>query len=654
MIFLDFETRSECDLKKAGSWAYSQHPSTEVLCMAWAVEDGPVKLWTPYQVVPFYFHEKITPDTMAFDAAFPVMTEFEAHNSFFEKAIWKNIMVPKAAWPEIPDKNWSCSAAKASAHSLPRALDKAGSALGLSIQKDQEGKRIMMKLCKPRKPTKNNPAVWHEDPADYQKLYEYCMDDVRAERALSKALRDLNPMEQKIWHLDQKINERGLRVDMEAVEAAMDITAKYIEKGNAVLPDWTDGAVSKATENAKLLKWVQSKGVQTDNITKDTVTALRQDINVPLLVQDVLEIRQKLGKTSVAKYKAIAAAVCQDGRLRGLLVYYGGHTGRWAGMIFQPHNLPVNKFKGNVDDYFNILKMGSLDTFELCYPDVMETISYLIRPLIIPSEGKLLFGGDYKAIEAMALLWLCGDEIGLNIFREGKDIYKDLASTIFRKPVNEITKEERQLGKQGILGLGYQMGAQRFQDTCASYGIKIDIDMAERVKTTYREKYSRVVRLWHNQEGAAMKAIQTKKFVRCGKIGWGIEGDFLYCKLPSKRLMAYYDPKIETVEVPWGTKEAITYWAVNSVTKKWEKHKTYGGKIVENITQAVARDLLAHSMLECEDAGYEIVLHVHDEIMAEKEDGSAEEFGELMMGKPDWAEEIPIDVDPWEGKRYLK
>lgn len=607
--------------------------------MAWAIDDGEVHLWLPGDPFP----------------PLNLDEEMEGHNVGFEKAIWKNIMVPEYGWPEVPDKLWSCSAAKCAAHSLPRALDKAGKALGLSIQKDQEGKRIMMKLCKPRTPTKNNPAIWHEDPADYKKLYEYCMDDVRAERAISKALRELHPQERKVWQLDQKINERGITVDMDAVRAAIKISSEYVDKVNTPLAEITGGAVNKATENARLLSWVRLQGVSAINIAKSTVVELLKE-DLPDKVRQVLLIRQKLGKTSVAKYKSILKAICNDGRLRDLLMYHGGHCGRWTGKIFQPQNLPRNHFKGDIETYFKILKLENSDTFELLYPDVMETISFLIRPLLIPSKGKTLFWGDYAAIEARVLVWLAGDEEALGIFRSGKDIYKELAVDIFRIKPEDIAKDsmERQLGKQGILGLGYQCGAERFQGTCKDYGIEIDLALAEKIKNTYRQKYHKVVQLWADQEAAAKKAIRTGKFIRSGEIGWCVDGDFLFCKLPSGRLMAYYKPKIKVVDVPWGQKATITYMGVNSKTKQWEEHRTYGGKIVENIAQGVARDLLTNSMLECEGAGYEILLHVHDEIISEKDEGSADEFQKLMMKKPEWAKEIPIDVEGWSGERYLK
>ena len=224
MIYLDFETRSKADLKKVGAWKYSMHPSTEVLCMAWAIDDGEVQLWKPGDEAPLFIRKPKDIDELLIKTFLDLSTDtYEAHNAFFERAIWTNVL----KWGPV---NWTCSAAKCAAHSLPRALDKAGEALGLTIQKDQEGKRIMMKMCRPRKPSKHNPSVWHEDPEDFEKLYKYCMDDVRAERALSKALKPLNKIEQKVWALDQKINERGINVDMEAVKAAIQVSVELSQK----------------------------------------------------------------------------------------------------------------------------------------------------------------------------------------------------------------------------------------------------------------------------------------------------------------------------------------------------------------------------------------------------------------------------------------
>ena len=635
MIHLDVETRSKCDLKNKGAVAYAAHPSTEVICMAWAVDDGPINLWKMGEVLP----------------EFPADEIYAAHNAGFEDAIFKHTL-------KLPPLNWVCSAAKCAAHSLPRALGKAADALGLDVRKDEDGKRVMMQLCKPRKPSKADPNEWHTPetyPEKFEALYAYNKDDVAVERAIDKELRDLNPLEQKVWALDQKINERGIRVDIEAVKASIKVSNDYSLLGNERMAVVTNGAVSKATEAKKLTEWIRSKGINMNGVTKqEVIDTLNMDL--PADVKEALEIRQKLGKTSVAKYKKIINAVSDDDRLHGLLLYHGAHTGRWTGMRVQPQNFPRRKDKGDLDTYFRVLKQTP-DSFGLFYPDVMDMVSQMLRPCIIASEGTSLYGGDYASIEARVLLWLADDERALNVFRNGGDIYRDLASTIYKIPAEEIGQDskERQLGKQGILLSGFGGGAGSFFDTCQSYGIKISMEEAKVVVETYRNKYPKVKSMWYAQERAALQAVKTSRYVSCGKIGWGKSGDFLLCKLPSKRLLAYYSPKIEARETPWGDmKDCLTYMGVNSVTRKFERMHTYGGKIVENITQGVARDLLAEAMLAVEDGGYDIVMHTHDEITGEHSDGSIEEFEKLMCTLPDWGLDIPVAVEGWENERYIK
>jgi len=635
MIYIDFETRSRVDLKKVGAWVYSLHPSTEILCMAWAVDDGPVQIWSPEM-----------------DLSFPSGHNFEAHNAFFEKSIWQNIMVDRHQFSEIPYDQWHCSAALCAAHSLPRGLDAACKALDLPVQKNMDGHKLMLKMSKPRKPTKNDQSEWHEKFDDYEKLLEYCRDDVRAERALSKALRPLSTMEREVWLLDQKINMRGVRVDVAAARAAHGFATGYTEKIASRLPFVTHGEVKTPGQIAKIRKFCSSRGVELEGLSKDIVAeALAGDL--PDVVRDVLEIRSLLGKSSVKKYDKILQSVAPDERIRDLLMYHGAGTGRWSGKGFQPQNLPRNNFTGDTEQYFEILKDSDLDTFEFCYEEVMDTISSNIRGCLIPSEGMTMFGGDYRAIEARVVLWLAGDERALQVFRDGGDIYIDLAKTIYGK--QKISKEERFLGKQGVLGCGYQMGAKKFQDTCAGYGVEISLEVAKKVVTAYREKYHKVAALWRTQETAVKEAITTGNYVKRDGIGWGKHEDFLYCKLPSGRLIAYYDPKLEIRETSWGeNKLTITYMAVDSQTKKWVRTSSYGGKIVENVVQGIARDLMAHAMLKIEANGFDVLLTIHDEIIAEAENGTIKNFEALMESRPDWALTIPTEVEGWSGKRYLK
>lgn len=650
-IYIDFETRSECDLKKAGAWAYAQHPSTEILCMAWVEYNHHPQLWTP--------HEDDR-GQLPFDISAGI--QLESHNAFFEAAIWENIMVPKYGWEPIPQEQWSCSAAKCAAHSLPRALDQAGAALLLDVRKNQEGKALMMKMCKPRKATKLDKSKWHEKPEDFEKLYAYCKDDVLAEMALSRSLRPLNETETKVWQLDQQINKRGIAVDMEAVERCIDYSDRYAKEMNEPLSELTGGVVTAATQTKRIVEWAQTQGANLDSVKKEDLEDALANPALPERVREVLEVRKKVGKTSVAKYKKIKLAANKDNRLMGLFRYCGAGPGRWAGQIVQSQNLPrpaltdKGKIKYEVETCINIMKQGSYDTFKLCYPDVMDAVSSCIRGMFICTEGKTLFGGDYSSIEARVLPWLAGDDSALDVFRSGRDVYKDMATDIYGILYEAVTKTQRQLGKQAILGLGYQMGAERFVDTCAQYGIVISIEEAQRIVDIYRDKYCLIKKFWYDMEAAAIKAFKNKgSFVKNGKIGWGMDGDFLCCKLPSKRLISYYKPELGKVTTPWGKKKSqLSYMHLDSMTRKFVRTSTYGGKIVENITQGVARDVMVEGMFKLEDAGYQIVMHTHDETMSEKAEGSVEEYERLMGTNPAWGLDIPLVVEGWTGNRYGK
>lgn len=648
MILIDFETRSKADIKRTGAARYAEDPSTSVLCLAYAIKGNPVQLWMPGEDMPRDLNYYIG-----------YGWNVEAHNSFFEKMIWRNIMVPKFGWPEIPDKQWRCSASRAAVLALPRALDMVGAALALPIQKSQEGKRIMLKLCRPRTATKNDASEWNMDRADFKTLYEYCKQDVEAERALGKAIPELSPSELEVWRLDQKINERGIRVDIESVKSALIIIEQYTARLLKEFQELTGGAIESPTQRDKVLGWLREEGVHIKGLTKNDIIDTLED-KIGALPNEkakrVMQIRQELSKTSTAKYKAILDAACKDQKLRDTLMYHGASTGRWTGKAIQPQNLPKNTQKISLGTYFQILKNQDLETFELCYPQVMEVLSSTIRGLFIPSNGYTFFGGDYSAIEARVLFWLAGEEKGLDMFRRGEDLYKDLAATIYQKNVLTVTPNEREMGKRGILGAGYGLGHKKFRETTMAFArTEITEELAMRVIDAYRTKYARVVSFWHHQESAMHQCIVTKQPITHGRISWEMKDKFLFCILPSGRKLAYYDPKIESHLTPWGDNKAtVTYMAVNSLTKQWGREKTYGGKITENLTQAVARDIMAEALLRIDKSGYQPVLTVHDELLCEKQKGSVEEFVSLMTVQPIWAKGLPIKAEGWSGNRYSK
>jgi DNA polymerase len=401
------------------------------------------------------------------------------------------------------------------------------------------------------------------------------------------------------------------------------------------------------------MDWIKSQGVDMPNMTQSTVSHTLTNCKLPDNVRRLLEIRQQLSKTSTAKYQALNIATDINGRLRDLLLYHAASTGRWGGRMFQPQNLPRGNVK-NVDECIEILSTRDIHTLKRRYSDVMGAISSCLRGMIIAKKGHNLIVADYSSIESRIVLWLANDEAALKKYRNKVDLYVDMAMHIYKK--NDISENERHLGKTTILGCSYGMGHKRFKETCKSQGLEISDETAELAVWAYRQTYKLVRQMWYNQEKAAIKATKSKKLISCGIVKWGVVGEFLYCRLPSGRCLAYHKPEVVEVKKFNEAKEQLTYLGTNSITSKYERQGTWGGKLVENITQAVARDVLAEAMIRCEKAGYKIVLSVHDELVAEVPVGfgSSEGFIDLMTVLPSWAEGCPIEAEGWRGMRYRK
>ena len=654
MITIDFETRSTCDLRKAGAWMYSRHPSTEILCMAYRWEhpkglflanlysyhDSETHIWIPTERFPDGFENQ----------------DLEAHNAFFEYCIWNNVGVPKYGFPPVALEAFSCSAAKAAAQSLPRALNKAGEALNLTVQKDESGKLVMLQMCKPRTPTKNNPSVWYDDDARFQKLYAYCIQDVEAEHALSGVLPPLNEIEQKVFELDAKVNLRGVYIDIETVKKVLRLLPEYTLAQNEKVEAITHSELDSTTRISASLHWIASNQYDMANLTKAAVSMALADPDLPENVRQFLKIRQQLSKSSTKKYESLLHITDTDSRARGLLMYHGASTGRWAGKHFQPQNIPRGTIP-NVDLAVDVLKHGSLaDIFILYGDNFMNLVSSCLRPMIMAAPKHNLFVADYASIEARVLVWLAQDTKGLQLFNKNKDLYIDMAASIYGVDANKVTKQQRSLGKIAILGLGYGMSAKKFTETCDSFGIRIEQSLGDKVVRTYRAKYDLIVSYWRALEGAAKKSIQYETQQDCHHVSFIYKEDNLLCRLPSGRYLVYNQAKVEALQSPWGLRNQITFMNSNPTTRKWERQTTYGGKLCENVCQAVARDILAEALLRCEEGGYPVVLHVHDEIIAEVKQGigSLAEFINLMCVLPSWASNLPIKAEGWIGKRYKK
>lgn len=630
-ISLDFETYSECDIRKAGAYAYADHPTTEVLCMAWAVDDGAPELWTPDQPPPQRLFALIKGGGAT----------VWAWNSFFEMCIWNLVL----KWEEVPIEQWRDTAALAAAQAYPRALGKCGEALGLEgdAAKDKRGKILIQRCCKPYR----GDRVIDKDL--YAELYDYCLQDVVAEREIRRRLRNLRGLENEVWETDQRINWRGVRLDEKSIENALEIIDKHTETLNAKVFQLTNGELDNTASRAKSLHWINAQGYQMDSYDKATVESALLDSDCPTPIKKFLEIRQALSKSSTKKYESMRSVLGRDGRAHGVLLYHGAATGRWAGRHFQPQNLP----RPTIEDTDAAIEQMNSRKPEDIDGEPMEALSSCLRGMLIASQDHRLMCADYSSIEARALAWLADHQAVLDVFRDGKDIYKFTASTMYRTPYNEVDKEQRFVGKVATLALGYQGGVRAFQKMAEVYGADVDEYQAIKIRNDWRKANNPICMLWVNTERAARNAVSYKgqKYKAAkGEFKW-VAGDLLF-KLPSGRVLSFPEAKL----VAGDRDMDLVYSGMNNHTHKWGEIRAYGGSLVQSITQAVARDLLAESVLRLEKAGYLVVLHVHDEIVADvpKDFGSLQEFERLMCELPNWAEGLPVDAEGYESERYRK
>ncbi len=674
-VHLDFETRSKISVADVGPWRYSLDPSTTVLCLCYKKSDSAkdmVSVITKKDFENYFDNRVLAGGIIPFSPGLANINRlvalaenpnvrFYAHNSMFEYCMWNNILAKVYGFPELKDfDRWECTASKAATHALPRALGACAKALHLSEEKDETGKRIMMKLSRPKKPSKKDPSIWCDNPEDFKTLYKYCEQDVIVESAIDNAIPELNSFEREIWKLDQRINSRGIKIDVETLDIAIRFVDTFKNKLNDELCYLTGGLVSKASEVKRLTEYLH------DFVDKKDLPSLNAaSINEYLAnctdskIKRILEIRQQAGKSSTSKLEKIKMCICPDNKVRDILVYHGASTGRWAGAGIQVQNFPRGAEEYDIDSVIETIKLNNYDVFATVYPNVIDAISASLRGFLIADTGKDFIAADYSNIESRVLFWVAGCDKGLTAFKHGTDIYCELATEIYKRKITKKDKEERQLGKTGVLGCGYQMGADRFKAQVKTMtGMDITRETADLVVKTYRATYPEVVACWYAQERAAIKAVKERgQLIKEGPIMWKVQGQFLYCRLPSGRCIAYAEPQIKPIETSWGeVKEQLTFMGVNSLSKKWERQHTYGGSIVENIVQATARDLMAYGMKNVEAKGYKIAMTVHDEVVASVDEGcgDVQEFETLLSTIPQWAKGCPVKAEGWRGKRYRK
>lgn len=729
---VDFETYSEAGFvwdEESGKWVclpraaqrkkgitvvgaarYAEHPTTEVLSLAYDLKDGRGRRhWKPSDPPPDDLFAHILTGGL-----------LEAWNVGFERHIWEKVCVPRMGWPAVARSQWRCAMAKARAHALPGALDNAAAVLGTEARKDKDGTRLLNRFSIPRNPTKGDPRFRirpEDDPADAARLYSYNIRDIAAEAELSSLTPDLQPEELEWWQVDQEINARGVQVDTESIEACAAIVDAALGRYNGELKELTDGTVAAASEIQRLSGWLGGLGVHVLSLDEEHVEETLKRSDLPPSARRALEIRALIGSASVKKLFAMRNTVCADGRIRDLFAYHGARTGRCTGHGPQPTNLPNHgpavarcaacgrhhSARSNcpwcgaiaappttewnpsaVEDALAIMRTGSLDCAEMFFGEALPAVSGCLRGLFVAAPGHDLICSDYSAIEAVVLAELAGETWRQEVFRTHGKIYEMSAAKISGVPFEEFLRHKEEtghhhplrktLGKVAELASGYggwigawkAFGADSFMSE----------DEMRSAILAWREASPAIVEFWggqsrgfgyqrraemYGQEGAAVSAVlyPGQEFTSHG-FRWLMRGDALYCRLLSGRYLTYHRPRLRPSERRAG-EWSLSYEGWNTNPKYgavgWVRMDTYAGKLTENLVQATARDLQRHALVAQERAGYRIVLHVYDENVAEVPEGwgSVEEFEAIMSETPPWAAGWPVRArGGWRGKRYRK
>ena len=656
-LSIDIETRSSVDIGKAGAYKYAQSPDFEILLFAYQWNNDPVKiidLKNGEQLSCWLMQALTDPSVIK-----------HAYNAAFE---WYCL---NRADYETPIDQWRCTMAHGLYCGYTAGLDATGKAIGLPQDKQKltTGRALIRYFCVPCKPTKSNGGrtwnqPWH-DTDKWDLFKEYCCQDVVTEHEILKRL-DLFPMpeeEERLWQMDVLMNAYGVRVDTELIEGAL-----YIDQISA--QRLTDEAIKltgldNPNSTAQLLKWLQDNDTEADNLKKDTVSELLKG-QPPENVQRVLEIRQQLGKTSIKKYVAMDVQKGEGDRIRGLTQYYGGNrTGRYAGRLTQMQNLPRNYLK-TLDYARNLVKAKNYDGVKILYGNVPDTLSQLIRTAFVPSEGHKFVVADFSAIEARVIAWLAGEQWVNEVFAGHGKIYEATAAQMFGIPIERIVKgnpeyEYRAKGKVATLALGYQGGPGALIRMHALENGLTEEELPEIVKR-WRAANPRIRDLWYAIEQAVVTVMQTAQPQGVNGLIFALEGDLIYgqsfftVRLPSGRKLYYVKPFLRDVEDPQGRlKPALHYYGVSQQSKKWVVNHTYGGKMVENIVQAIARDCLAVTLERIAAKGLQVVFHVHDEVIIDAPiETTVDEICDLMAEPIPWAPGLVLKGAGFENGYYMK
>ena len=642
-LSIDIETFCSTPLPKSGVYRYVESPDYEILLFGYSVDGGPV------HVVDLANGEKIPTRVLAALTDDSIL-KF-AHNSAFERICLSRFLnLPAGTY--LSPASWRCTMVWAATMGLPLSLEGVGTVLGLEKQKLTEGKELIKYFCQPCAPTKSNGGRTRNlpihAPDKWAAFKRYNVRDVEAELAIQAKLAKF-PVPEFVcdeYHLDQEINDRGVALDLTLVEEAIRMDARSRTELTDAMKRLTDLDNPNSVQQMK--DWLAENGMETDTLGKKAVTELLK--TAPPELADVLSLRQQLAKSSVKKYQAMDNAVCADGRARGMFQFYGANrTGRWAGRLIQIHNLPQNHLP-DLEQARGLVRIGDYYAVKMLYEDVPDTLSQLIRTAFVPKPGSRFIVADFSAIEARVIAWLAGETWRQEVFENGGDIYCASASQMFKVPVEKhgANGHLRQKGKLAELGLGYGASVGALKAMGA-----LEMGLAEEelrpLVDAWRKSNPKIVKLWWDVDRAAMEAVRNKQIATTHGIQFSCQSGMLFIYLPSGRKLAYVKPRI--AENKFGG-QCITYEGVGA-TKKWERIESYGPKFVENIVQAIARDLLCCAMLTLRDCA--IVMHIHDEIVIEaNEDLPLQAVCEQMGKTPPWAEGLLLNADGFTCEFYQK
>jgi len=651
MIYIDFECYSEANIKTEGGMKYIQHPSTQIICLAYAFDNEPVELWNVGKPIPRLLLDRAASGESIY-----------AFNVMFDYRVWNYVGHRDFNFPLLTKEQLVDVQALCCSYQLPQNLDDAGHALKIANKKLSTGTALINKCCVPNKKGEQPLPDTVDMRRAFKDLFNYCAMDVEAMREIVKKLprHELIPREEPIWLMTQDMNEEGLPVDMDTVHLVNKYLNDYIEENIKVLPIWTDGKITKPTQTTRIKSWCEQQGYPIPNVQAETLEHILEENDVPPKVRQVLELRQEFGSTSVAKFKKIIAQEYQ-GKVFDNLRYHGAGTGRWTGQGFQMHNLP----RAKTDDPEGLIQQFKEGVVE----KPVQAAKTLIRPVIKAPEGYTLMVADYSAIENYLLAWAASDYRAIDLLVSGQSQYIDMAAARFNVPYDQVTDDQKFLGKQIILGCGYGMGGKKFKTT-AKLRSNIDMTLEEAKESVYayRNRYPLVKELWGELRKAATRAVITGNkqaylntifgtFNRNG-IRW------LAMQLPTGKAIYYMSPTIKEELIPdyeyMGTVPTITHWGTDPYSKKWVRLKLIPGRITENFVQGLAREVMAQGMLNVKQHMPYVTLlgSVHDEAISliEEKYATQEIFDEFRfhLCNVDFIPGCPLKAEGYFSKRYKK